>query len=220
MLPSTGGVKIAVPPTLLLSAIGQIDDVRDAITLDHKMAGDVIFLLGATGDHTGGSEYFRYLGERDGQVAELGQPAPHVGSRPPTVEPGRHWPLYQALAGAVADGLVRSAVTPSKGGLAVALAKASMAGHLGASVDLTDCEEMGMLDDDTVLFSESNGRFLVTVAAADAAAFAEHFSGLACRQVGTVTKEPVLRIQRADRWLIDEAIEELRQRFKEGLANA
>ena len=39
-----GGVRISVPPTLLVSAIGQIDDVRDAVTLDLKAPGDVVFL--------------------------------------------------------------------------------------------------------------------------------------------------------------------------------
>ena len=64
-----GGVKIAVPPTLLVSALGRIDDVRDAITLEPKAAGDVVYVLGTTRDETGGSEYFRYLGARDGVAA-------------------------------------------------------------------------------------------------------------------------------------------------------
>src|SRR4029077_5825491 len=50
-----GGVRISVPPTLLVSAIGQIDDATEALTLDAKLEGDVVYLLGATRDETGGS---------------------------------------------------------------------------------------------------------------------------------------------------------------------
>jgi hypothetical protein len=43
-----GGVKISIPPTLLVSAIGQIDDVRRAIDLVPVAAGDRVFLLGTS----------------------------------------------------------------------------------------------------------------------------------------------------------------------------
>src|SRR4029077_3715615 len=71
-----GGVKISVPPTLLVSAIGQIDDVADALALDAELERDVVFLLGLTRDETGGSEYFRLRGERDGAAHASGGPAP------------------------------------------------------------------------------------------------------------------------------------------------
>ena len=215
-----GGVKICVPPTLLLSAIGQIDDVREAITLDFKQPGDVIFVLGETGTHTGGSEYFRYLGERDGLVPELGQPAPYLGSHPPTVDPDQTLPLYRALEQAIDAGWVRSAATPTKGGLAVSLAKCTMAGLLGAAVDLSDCPGMTDLESDTALFSESNGRFVVSVAPDDAAAFADHFADLACCQAGTVSEDTRLSIRRGDAILVEQTLETLRQHFKEGLRDA
>lgn len=93
-----GGVKISVPPTLLVSAIGQIDDVRRAVTLDFKQAGEMIFVLGETGAHTGGSEYFRYLGERAGMTAADGGPAPYVGNRAPTLDTERLFKLYRLFA--------------------------------------------------------------------------------------------------------------------------
>jgi phosphoribosylformylglycinamidine synthase len=60
-----GGVKISVPPTLLVSAIGQIDDVGTAVTLDVKSEGDLVYLLGTTHDETGGSDTLPAR-ERDG----------------------------------------------------------------------------------------------------------------------------------------------------------
>ncbi len=215
-----GGVKICVPPTLLLSAIGQIDDVHRAVTLDFKQSGDVIYILGESGAHTGGSEYFRYLGERDGLAAELGQPAPYVGSNPPSVDPARTRPLYEQVSGAIADGLVRSAATPSKGGLAVALAKCCLAGNLGAEIDLVECPAESGLADDLLLFGESNGRFVVAVGPDEAEAFESRFSGLDYRRVGVATEDPRLLIRRGDSALVNEPLTTLRQRFKEGLQDA
>jgi phosphoribosylformylglycinamidine synthase len=215
-----GGVKICVPPTLLLSAIGQIDDARLALTLDFKQAGDHLFVLGETGDHTGGSEYYRYLGERDGLTALPGEPAPFVGRRPPTVDPQRTLPLYRAFADAVHRGLVRSAATPTRGGLGICLARSAMAGGMGASLDLDACPGATGLADDDALFGESNGRFLVTVADDDLDTFTELFAGLPCQEVGTVTTSPRVQIHRAGEPLIDARLDDLRRRFQEGLAGA
>ena len=215
-----GGVKICVPPTLLVSAIGQIDDARRAVTLDFKQAGDLLFVLGETGEHGGGSEYYRYLGDRDGLAAEPGRPAGYVGHRPPTLDPGRTLPVYRALEAATRAGLVRSASTPARGGLAVCLARAALAGGLGASLDLDACPGAAGLSPDLALFGESNGRFLVTVAASDEAAFGELFAGLPCAAVGTVTAAPRLLVHDGGEALIDADLDSLRRRFKEGLARA
>ena len=215
-----GGVKICVPPTLLVSAIGQIDDVRDSLTLDPKAPGDLVYLLGETGDHCGSSEYYRHLGELDGREPEAGGPAPYVGGDPPRVDTDATLPLYRALARAIGQGLVRSAVTPSKGGLAVALGRACMAGDLGLSIDLAGAPGCAGLADDTVLFSESNGRFVVTVAAADAADFESAVDGLPCRRVGEVTEEARLRVRRGEDLVLEVAVDDLRRAYKEGLALA
>jgi phosphoribosylformylglycinamidine synthase len=215
-----GGVKISVPPTLLVSAIGQIDDVRRAVTLDFKEPGDALFVLGETGAHTGGSEYYRHLGERDGRGATQGEPAGWVGNAVPTVDPERAMKLYAAFSEAVADGLVRSAATPAKGGLAVALARSAMAGELGCEAALEDAPGAAALDDDELLFAESNSRFVVTVAAEDAEAFAQRLRGQPCRCVGHVTAEPQVLLKRDGSILVEADIDALKTRYKQGLAHA
>ncbi len=215
-----GGIKISVPPTLLVSALGQIDDIEQAVTLDFKAAGDVVFLLGTTGEHTGGSEYFRYLGECVGAAAEPGMPAPYVGHWPPTVDCAATLPLYRAYEDASRAGLVRSAATPAKGGLAVALARSAMAGRLGAELDLGGCPGMEGLADDVALFAESNGRFLVTVARAQADDFAACFAGLPCRRVGQVTDRPYLLVARDGILLLETSVAALRESFRTGLVDA
>jgi phosphoribosylformylglycinamidine synthase subunit PurSL len=214
-----GGVKISVPPTLLVSAIGQIDDVTDAVTLDLKTEGDVVYLLGTTLDETGGSEYLRLRGERDGLAAHPGEPAPYVGNRVPRVEPAATLPLYRALAAATRKRLVRSAATPAKGGLADALARKAMAGGLGMQLDLDRCPDLAALPPDVALFSESGGRFVVTVAEKNAAAFEALFAGLACRRIGVVTSAAYLRATLHGKPRIDLPVAALKAAYKETLAH-
>ncbi len=214
-----GGVKISVPPTLLVSAIGQIDDVHGAVTLDFKLEGDAVYLLGATNDETGGSEYFRHRGEVDGRTPSPGAPAPYVGNRGPTVDATSALPLYRALEAAMRRRLVRSAVTPAKGGLALAIARSAMAGELGADLDLDRVPDLAALPPDVALFSESAGRFVVTVAASDTAAFEEIFAGLLCRRVGTVTAATSLCMKLGGRLGLDVSIDAMKAAYKRTLAD-
>ncbi len=213
-----GGVKISVPPTLLVSAIGQIGDVRNALTLEPLEAGEIVFVLGATADETGGSEYFRFLGERDRIAAEPGGPQAYVGNKVPRLDVASTLPLYRALHGAIDAGLVRAAATPARGGLAVAAARMAMAGDLGLELDLGD-HPSTRLAPDTLLFSESCGRFLVTVQPEDADRFQGFFSGLPCRRVGCVTQETRLKLGARGAGWIDLPVDALRTSFKETLAD-
>jgi phosphoribosylformylglycinamidine synthase len=214
-----GGVRISVPPTLLVSAIGQIDDATQAVTLDFKAAGDPVYLLGTTRNESGGSEYFRLRGALDGLTTKLGDPAPYVGNRVPQVDEAETLPLYRALERAMRRGLVRSAATPAKGGLALALARSAMAGESGVDVDLDLASDLAALPADIALFSESNGRFVVTVAASDSAAFEALFDGLACRRIGDVTAAKTLRVTHKGARRVEVAIDALKAAYKETLAH-
>ena len=214
-----GGVKISVPPTLLVSAIGQIDDVLGAVTLDLKSDGDLVYVVGTTYDETGGSEYYRWRGERDGRAEAPGAAAAYVGTRVPQVDPAKTLPLYRAFAEATRRGLVRSAATPALGGLAAALARSAMAGRLGMILDLDQCPDLAALPPDAALFSESNGRFVATVAAADAPAFEALFAGLPAHRAGTVTATPYLRATLGKRLRLDLPVAALVAAFKEPLAH-
>jgi phosphoribosylformylglycinamidine synthase len=214
-----GGVKISVPPTLLVSAIGRIDDVRRSLTLEPRAAGDVVFLLGSTRDELGGGEYFRYLGERDGMRPDVGGAQPYVGNNVPRLDPRRTLPLYRAVETAIRDGLVRSASTPALGGWAPALARAVMAAELGLELDLTTAVMLSELSPLSFLFSESNGRLLVTTAAEDAERFEERMQGLPCLRVGTVVDQPRLLVRVGSDTTIDLAAGELKAAFKRTLAD-
>ena len=49
------GRSLAIPPTLLISAIGQVPDVRSCVTMDLKEPGNLLLLLGMTRLELGGS---------------------------------------------------------------------------------------------------------------------------------------------------------------------
>jgi phosphoribosylformylglycinamidine synthase II len=214
-----GGVKISVPPTLLVSAIGQLDDVRRAVTLDPKAPGDVLFLIGTTRDETGGSEYYRHLGQLQGVTKPLGSPRPFVGNKVPRLDTAETLPLYRALEQAIGRGLVRSAATPAMGGLAVTLARCAIAARLGLEVDLDACPDLAALPRESALFSESLGRFVVTTSPEDADEFEAAFAGLACRRIGLVTGDPRLTVRSGRNSTIDTELSDLVRAFKETLSD-
>ncbi len=144
-----GGVKISIPPTLLFSVIAKIDDVTKAVSMDVKTVGAKVLLLGATRDELGGSEYFRMLGA--------------VGNAVPKVYFEETLPLYRAVQTAIENELLLSCHAVTRGGLAVALARSAMAGRLGLVLDLDEDERLRSLTTPAALFSESTGRFVVTV---------------------------------------------------------
>jgi phosphoribosylformylglycinamidine synthase subunit PurSL len=190
---------ISILPTLVVSSISVMAEAARAVSLDFKAAADILYLLGETRDELGGSEYFAYLsGGREGAL----------GALVPQVDTGRNRPLYAALAGAMEAGLVSSAVSVGHGGLAVAVARAAMAGQLGAEVDLRGLPG-GPTSDEAALFSESQGRLLVSVAPDDQRRFESAMAGHALVSVGSVSTARKLRFSGlAGQSLIDLPLED------------
>ncbi len=201
-------VKISVPPTLLISSLGIVRDVSRCVTLDAKAAGDILYLVGTTGDELGASEYYALMGERI-------RGEKFIGSRVPKVDAALNRRLYEALHRQILEGRLSAAVSVGSGGLAVAAARMAMAGALGLEIDLASVpvEPAGMRPD-RILYSESQGRVLVTVRPGDEEAFVEAFERLPCACIGRVTEEPVLRV---DGGGLAEKVEELRRAYKETL---
>ena len=183
-----GGVRISIPPTLLFSVIARMDDVRRAVTMDAKCAGDLVYVIGETLDELGASEYYRYLARRSGDPRQIGNAVPEVDA-----DLARR--VLARMGRAVANRLVRSVHALGKGGLGVGLAKVAFGGELGLSIDLAKACRKGIERDDLILFSESNSRYLVTVAPEKRVGFEETMAGAPCARVGEVTAEPRLRVQ-------------------------
>jgi phosphoribosylformylglycinamidine synthase len=162
-----------VRPTLLITGMGIIPDVREAVSVDLKSPGDVIFLLGQTMEKLAGSAYARRRGGRGGAVTK--------------VDARLSRDLAKALTTVMDKGLVRACHDCSDGGLGVAAAEMAIASQ-GAGIEI-DLRSVGNVSkrSDYVMFSESSSRYVVEVAEGDADAFLGVLKGLPCQKVGTVT---------------------------------
>jgi phosphoribosylformylglycinamidine synthase len=180
---------IAIPPSLLITALGQIDDIEQAVTMDLKEPGNVLFLVGRTDAELGGSHYEMLEGQRTKDKGPGRVPRVNFETAPK---------IFAGLHSAIRQGLVRSCHDLSEGGLAVALAEMAFAGGFGADVDLTDLVvSTGIYMNDWLLFSESNTRFVVEVRADAAEEFQTVLQAAGAPKavrLGTVVEEPRLRM--------------------------
>ena len=51
------GGSIAIPPSLLISALGQVADVCTCVSMDFKQPCNLLFVIGTTHDELGGSHF-------------------------------------------------------------------------------------------------------------------------------------------------------------------
>lgn len=144
-----GEHKVSVLPTILISAVGIVPDVRKCITSDFKFGGDVIYILGKTGRHLGESLYYRKYGGSSKSI--------------PTVDPHENMQIYRVYFELANKSLIASGHDLSEGGLLVSFAESCIAGNTGAEIDLGMLTESAFLEDEEMLFSESSGRLLVSL---------------------------------------------------------
>jgi phosphoribosylformylglycinamidine synthase subunit PurSL len=194
---SIGDTKISIPPTLLFSTIGKMADVRKAVTMDAKKAGDLVYILGKTRRELGGSEWYALHGA--------------IGNQVPQVDAKAARNLYVALSRAMGDGLIASCHDCSDGGLGVALSEKAFAGGLGMEIDLARVPREELYRDDDLLFSESQSRFIVTVSPEKREAFEAALRGCEMSWIGTVMAKPILLINGlAGNRIIEEEISALK----------
>ena len=168
--------KVSALETLQFSTIGVIEDASKCVTMDCKVPGDLVYILGTTRNELGASEYYEHFS--------------YTGLNVPRVRPQECGRLYRALAQAIAQELVASAHGIYRGGLGVHLALVAMGGNLGLDIELGQVPIDGIDRNDGILFSESAGRFIVSIDPAVRERFENLFKGLDCACVGTVTETP------------------------------
>jgi phosphoribosylformylglycinamidine synthase len=176
--------KVSAPETMQFATISVVPDIRLAVSMDAKIPGDRVYVAGFTRDEMGASEYYAHFG--------------YVGRNVPQARPAEFSPIYRAVNRAVEQGLVASAHGVYRGGLGVHLAMVAMGGNLGLQVDARRLPVEGVSRLDTLLFSESAGRFLLTVDPGRSREFEALFAGLPLACIGTVTQEAVLDVTGLD----------------------
>ena len=175
------GKKISIPDTLLISAMGVMEDSNKAVSMDFKTAGSLIYIIGVTYNELGGSEYYKGLG--------------FTGNSVPRVNPGKAKEIMDNLSLATEKGLIKACHDISDGGFGVAIAEMAFAGGLGATIKLNEVPLGESIDrDDFILFSESNSRFLAEVAPGDKEEFEKTMSKSAFSRIGEVTSSEMLEI--------------------------
>lgn len=200
------GSRRSIPTTLLISALSLVDDVSTLVTMDFKKPGNLIFVVGETRDELGGSRYGIHLESRGGSV--------------PRLDPRETWPTYERLARAIQAGRVASCHDCSEGGLGVALAEMSFGGDLGARVDLRQIPLEKVLASegrtDKILFSESNGRFVVEVTEKNRRAFLTAMAGSSVSCVGQVQELKKLQVVGMEGKSVNWAVKDLELAWRGG----
>jgi len=144
----TEGIKIN--PTPAVGVIG-VEDIENIRTMDFKNEGDKIILIGKTYDELTGSEYHRTV-----HGIEKGT-APRIRID----EEVANGKCVLDLISNDKDKNITAVHDVSAGGIAVALSEMVIKSGLGCEVIMTDDD----LDKIQLLYSESHGRYLLTVKA-------------------------------------------------------
>jgi len=217
---NVAGHKVSVLPTILVSALSIVPDITKCVTSDFKSQGDTVYLLGETGAHLGGSLFYRKYGGYSQKV--------------PIVHPKKNIALYRMYHTAVCRGLIASGHDLSEGGLGVALAESCIGGGLGADIDLSSCYREGhysgcltqdnpsegymkTLTVEQMLFSESSGRFLVSVSPENEKGFQALMGNLPYARIGEVTKDERLVIRNGDKNIASIEVRSLSEAYRSPL---
>jgi phosphoribosylformylglycinamidine synthase len=191
-----------VTPTLLVTAIGIIPDVRKTVSMELKHPGNSIYLVGKTYPELGGSAYY--------QTKDV------LGNSVPQVRLEKAKKTMDKITEAIDNGYLRACHDLSEGGLAVAAAEMAFSSGFGLELDLGKVSRTKeVCRNDFALFSESNSRFLVEVAPKNKENFEELMEDVDCAEIGCVTKEAFLSVTGLDgKQVLCSNIDELRRRWK------
>ncbi len=194
---NTGTEVISIPPTLLISVIAILNDLKRIRSMDLKKPGNSVWVIGLTRDEMGGSHYNLAHRLKDGGTV-------------PVVDKTLAPALFAAMAQANRRGLFAAIHDLSEGGLAVAAAECAFAGGLGMSISLDGLPADGKLDVPAMLFSESNTRWIAEVAPEHEAEVAELLNGLPAARLGEVTAEPELVVTRSGKEILRKGCAEMK----------
>lgn len=193
----------AIYPTPTIGMVGVLDDVDLRVPSFFQKEGDVIFLVGETGNDLGGTHYLAVChGVKKGI--------------PPRLDLEKEKKLYDLILKAGRDRLLVSCHDLSEGGLAVALAEC---GFSREKLLAAHCPELEKVKPDAVrtdafLFGETQTRMVVTVEKESAEAFRKLAgeNGVPCAEIGAVGAGKL----KLGKW-IEASMKELHAEWREAL---
>jgi phosphoribosylformylglycinamidine synthase len=171
--------------------------------MELKTPENLLYILGNTYPEMGGSEYYKLKG--------------HLGASVPKLQPVKARKNYYNLTKAIGYGMVKSCHDLSEGGLAIAAAEMALASNIGLTFDLKAVPNKSITRNDSILFSESNSRFIIEVSPKDRYDF-ETLMKNSCALIGEVTDTKKLQIHGlSNNLVVDAGLPELRTAWKKTL---
>jgi phosphoribosylformylglycinamidine synthase len=192
----------AITPTLLITAIGVIPDVRRTVTSDFKKPGNPVYLIGQTLPELGGSAYYKLMG--------------FLGKTVPRVDVKRAKKIMDSTVEAIDSRWVKACHDLSDGGLAVAAAEMAFSSGYGVDLWLKNVpRSRNLTRNDFILFSESNSRFLVEVNKRHGKDFEDLMQENSCALIGEIKREPTFSVHSAnDKQSVETNLLKLRKAWK------
>lgn len=220
------GTRIAIPPSLLISAMGIVPDISLAPTTDFKSKTGSLYLVGEFSPVYRASVLQDIAFERAGGEAagekDYGGPGPAFSAAAPSI--------YRMLHKAILESLVLACHDLSDGGLGAALVEMSLGGGIGADLDLDavgkaafqlsssgepkPVGDVSVRKDVLLLFGETNGCFLTEVAPEKAAKFEAAMAGAPCRKIGSTIGESRITVTSSDGRIASVEISALEKAFE------
>lgn len=185
--------QTAIYPTPMVGMVGLIESQDLITTIDFKQEGDLIYVLGNTGNDFNGSEIQKMQqGKVSGQFENFDLTTEY-----------RHAELVQTL---IRQRLVQSVHDLAEGGLVVGLAESSFAGDKGVNVDVSLTNDQ--------LFAETQSRYLISIDADKREQF-EQAVGDSVNLIGTVGGN-MLKVKTINGEL-NMTVDQARKQWKEAL---
>ncbi|MDW8436441.1 MAG: phosphoribosylformylglycinamidine synthase subunit PurL [Chloroherpetonaceae bacterium] len=174
------GNATAIFPTPMIGVVGLLEDATKALTANFKAEGDVVMLLGESKPDLNGSQFLEQF------YGEMGDDAPYV-------DLSAEKKLQDLLIELASAQALQSAHDVSDGGLAIALIESAIMDEThqkGATINL---EWSGDFAVQEILFSEAQGRVVVSATREKAKTvqeMAEKFA-VPCQVIGEVRGDDV-----------------------------
>lgn len=196
--------RLVIPPTLLISALGLVPDVRQCVTMDLKRAGNLLLLLGTLRNQLGGSHFYQLAGGVGGEIPQV------------DFEGGPR--LLERLHATIRAGCLAACHDVSEGGLVVAVAEMCLGGDLGAELQLP--APTADLPLEAWLFAESPSCFVLEAPAGSVDELRLRFAGFPLSVIGQVTAQPCFRVfvSPESRCVVDLRLDDLRAAFLVGFS--
>ncbi len=191
-----GKQRIDVPPTICISGVGIVPDIRKSISSDFKKDGNLIVLFGEVNEKLSGSifdEIYKFKGDKI-----------------PKFNLKKALRLYNFFYNLLKKDLIFSAHDVSEGGLFVSLVEMCFGNNFGAKLNIP----AGLKDASSFLFSESGGRIVAEIEEKNLTKIKKLARGINIKVLGTISLDGRITINSGEKTWYKENITTLKNIWK------